>query len=337
MLAMNLDKYQIKCLVSNYDIGNFIRCKRIEMGVVHRNWLIETLEGKFVFRVAPKSRKLKDILFEFQYLDYLRKAGFPYELPLPIRNKNGEMISRLDGRTFWVYRFINGNVVDPWDENELKQVAKMMAYYHRIIETSGLDNGSKFGDSFHIDWILEELRRYKERADSKEVKGRKETVFLREVDDVIALAGKLDGTGYSKLKKFPVHCDINPENVLFENDRLVGVVDFDNVSYRNETITRDITTTLQYSCRKEDVKCMLDLIKAKFFLEEYKKHCSLANSEIKFIPDLATSEYIDAFYYNYYLLENDPERGKIRRLSLYSKSAKWYHRNKYEIIKALTL
>jgi Ser/Thr protein kinase RdoA (MazF antagonist) len=298
---------------------------------------METSEGKFVFRVAPKFRKLEDIFFEFQYLDYLRKAGFPYELPLPIRNKNGETISRLDGYAFWVYRFINGNMIDPWDKSELKQVAKMLAYYHRIIETSGLDDGSKSGDSFHINWILEELMKYRERADDKEVEGRKETVFLREVDDVIALASKLDGTGYSKLKRFPIHCDINPENVLFMNDRLVGVIDFDNVSHRNETIIRDITTMLQYSCRKERADYMLDLTKARFFLEEYKKHHSLTNSEIKFIPDLAISEYLDAFYYNYYLLENDPERGKIRRLTLYSKSAKWCYRNKNEIIKALIL
>ena len=337
MLAMKLTKYQIKRLVSNYDIGNVISCKKLEKGVVHHNWLLETSQRKFVLRVAPKSKKLKDIFFEFQYLDFLRKAGFPYELPLPISNKNGETISRLDDYAFWMYRFINGNVVDLWDKNELKQVAKIMAYYHKIIENSRLDNGSKFGDSFHIDWILKELRKFKERAVDKEVKGRKETVFLREVDDVIALASKLDGTGYSKLKKFPFHCDINPENVLFKNGRLVGVIDFDNVSYRNETIIRDITTMLQYSCRKEGSKYMLDLVKAKFFLEEYKKHHSLTNTEIKFIPDLATSEYIDAFYYNYYLLENDPERGKIRRLTLYLKSAKWFNRNKDEIIKALTL
>lgn len=81
---------------------------------------------------------------------------------------------------------------------------------------------------------------------------------------------------------------------------------------------------------------MLDLNKAKFFLREYRKYHRLTNEEIKFIPDLVASEYIDAFYYNYYLLEHDPKRGKIRRLSLYSKSAKWHHQNKDKIIKVLT-
>lgn len=254
---------------------------------------------------------------------------------MPIPNNNGEVISNFNGHPFWVYRFIRGSSLEPWRENELKQVAEMMALYHRIMEASGLSNNSEFGDSFHIDWILKELRKFKKRAAKKKRKTKKEIVFLAEVDELMKLAGNLEEKDYSKLKKFPIHCDLEVENILFRNGRLVGVIDFENVSYRNETIIRDITTTLQYSCRKEDSAHILDLDKATYFLKEYRNHHNLTNKEIEFIPDLATSEYIDAFYYNYYLLENDPKRGKIRRLTLYSKSAKWYNRNKERIVSTL--
>jgi len=98
------------------------------------------------------------------------KEKFPYEIPLSIPNNNGEMISSFSGYVFWVYRFIEGSGNEPWRENELKQVAEMMARYHHIIETSGLDNNSKFGDSFHIDWLLGELTEFKKTAAGKKNK-----------------------------------------------------------------------------------------------------------------------------------------------------------------------
>ena len=332
---MLLSKRQIEHLILNYHIGNLISCKKLKRGVSNHNWLVETKEGKFVLRIASEPDGFNGVLFELRYLDYLRKKGFSYEIPLPIPNSNGEMISSFSGYPFWVYRFIEGSGLEPWRKNELKQVAEMMASYHQIIEASGLNNNSKFGDSFHIDWLLEELTRFKKRAAKEKRKTKKEIVFLAEVDELIDLAKNLEAKGYSKLKKFPIHCDLEPENILFRNGKLVGVLDFENVSYRNETIIRDITTTLQYSCRTEDSVHMLDLDKAKYFLKQYRNHHSLANSEIEFIPDLATSECIDAFYYNYYLLEHDPKRGKIRRLTLYSKSAKWYSHTKERIVSTL--
>lgn len=215
---MDLSKKQIEQLVLNYDIGNLISHRKAEKGVAHHNWLIKTEKGKFVFRVLSKFKKLQDILFEFRYMNCLNEKGFPYELPLPILSNNGKMISRFDVHYFWTYKLIDGNALPAWGKNELKQVAKMMASYHRIIEISKLNNRSKFGDSFHIDWILRELRKFKAEAIKRVRKEKKETIFLREVDDLIALANNLNGTGYSKLKKFPIHCDINPENVLFKNN-----------------------------------------------------------------------------------------------------------------------
>lgn len=335
MLTMLLSEKQIEHLILDYDIGVLISCKKLRTGVSNHNWLVETREGKFVLRIAPERDRLEGILFELGYLEYLKKEGFSYEIPLPIPNNNGEMISSFEKHPFWVYRFIRGSRLEPWRENELKQVAKMMASYHRIIEASGLSNNSEFGDSFHIDWILKELRKFKTRAAKKRGRIEKEIVFLAEVDELMELAGNLEEKDYSKLRKFPIHCDLESENILFRNNKLVGVIDFENVSYRNETIIRDITTTLQYSCRKEDSAHMLDLDKAKFFLKEYRSHHNLTDEEIEFIPDLATSEYIDAFYYNYYLLENDLKRGRIKRLSLYSKSARWYSQNKERIISTL--
>ena len=64
---------------------------------------------------------------------------------------------------------------------------------------------------------------------------------------------------------------------MWQNKKLVGLIDFENVSTINDTIIKDISGMLQYSCRDKKYKYKLDLRLAKFFLQEYgeeiKKLC----------------------------------------------------------------
>ena len=46
-------------------------------------------------------------------------------------------------------------------------------------------------------------------------------------EKLIPLLKGLNVKEYSKLKKYPLHRDINPENTLWKNKKLVGIIDFD--------------------------------------------------------------------------------------------------------------
>jgi Ser/Thr protein kinase RdoA (MazF antagonist) len=165
---------------------------------------------------------------------------------------------------------------------------------------------------------------------------RKDKIFLKESSILIPLMKSLDAREYSKLPTYPLHRDINPENTLWTNKKLVGLIDFENIGTMNDTVIKDISVMLQYSCRDKKQKHKLDLKLAKFFLNEYKKHRQLTDKEIGFLPDVITAGTIEDFAYAYWMLINDPKRAKLYRLKLYSKTAQWYHKNKLQIIKKLT-
>jgi homoserine kinase type II len=330
-----MDKTEIKTLLENWDIGKLISCRQTEKGVVNINWIVKTTQGKYVLRKVTHFTKIEDLKFEVNYLTYLKEHKFPYKIPVPIKTKNKEDFLKFKDSYFWIYEYIEGRDIKRFGYSELRECAKMMAIYHKIIASSGLDN-KKGSEVFNRKSILKELQKFRTQILEKGKLERKDRIFLKESSILIPLMKSLDAREYSKLPTYPLHRDINSENTLWKNKTLVGLVDFENVGTMNDTVIKDISIMLQYSCRDRKQKHKLNLKLAKFFLNEYKKHGQLSNEEIEFLPDVITAGAIEDFSYAYWMLVNDPKRAKLYRLKLYSKTAQWYHRSKQEIIKKLT-
>lgn len=330
-----MDKREIKTLLENWDIGELISCRQAQKGVVNINWIVKTIQGKYVLRKVTHFTKLKDLKFEVNYLNYLKEHKFPYRIPAPIKTKNKENFLKFKGSYFWVYEYIEGRDIKRFGDSELRECAKMMAIYHKIVATSGLDN-NQGSEVFNRKSVLKELEKFRAQILEKDKQDRKDRIFVKESSILIPLMKSLDAREYSKLPKYPLHRDINPENILWKNKKLAGLIDFENIGTMNDTLIKDISIMLQYSCRDRKQKHKLNLRLAKFFLKEYKKHGQLSNEEIGFLPDVITAGVIEDFSYAYWMLVNDPKRAKLYRLKLYSKTAQWYHRSKQEIIEKLT-
>ncbi|MBT7567490.1 phosphotransferase [archaeon] len=325
---------EIKIILGSWDLGRILSHKKTEKGVVNLNWIVRTTKGKYILRELGKSKKLKELKFELKYLDYLKRKKFPYKIPSPIKNRKRESFIKKGGSIFWVYEFIEGRDIKRFGYPELKECAKMMAIYHQIIENSGIDNKTSYSD-FAREEILEEIKSFQKEIGNSP-KDEKEKIFLGESNKLLPLLNNLNVVGYSKLKKYSLHRDIGPENTLWKNKKLVGVIDFENVGEIKDTLIKDLAVMLQYSCRDKTYKYKLDLKLVKFFLKEYKKHHPLSRTEISFIPEIIIAGAIEDFSYSYWMLIHDPERAKLYRLKLYSKVAQWFNQNKNEILKEIT-
>jgi len=329
-----MDKEKIKKIISNWRIGELIRYQQAKKGVVNINYILKTNKGKYILRELGKNKKLKELKFELKYLIYLKHKNFPYKIPAPIKNKKGNSFTKRGNSIFWVYEFIEGRDIKRFGCSELKECAKMMALYHKLIEKSNLDNRNSYSN-FAQEEILEEIK-YFQRKIENPPKNKKDRIFLEESSKLIPLLNRLNIRKYSKLKKYPLHRDINPENTLWKNKKLIGIIDFENVGEINDTLIKDITGMLQYSCRDKKYKYKLNLKLAHFFLQEYKRYHPLSPEEISFIPDIIVAGAIEDFCYAYWMLINDPKRAKLYRLKLYSKVAQWCNQNKKEIVNRLT-
>ena len=328
-----MEKQKLKELLILWNLGEPLSCKKAKKGVVNLNWIVKTTKGKYILRELGKNKKLKELNFELEYLDYLSSKKFPYKIPTPIRNRKGSFFVQKNKAIFWMYEFIEGRDIKRFGYPELRECAKMMALYHGLIENSHLDNKTSYSD-FARKEILEEIKSFLNKIGNSP-KNEKEKIFLKESNKLVPLLNELNVKEYSKLKKYSLHRDINPENTLWKNKKLVGVIDFENVGEIKDTLMKDITGMLQYSCRDKKYPYKLDLKLTKFFLKEYKKYHRLSKTEISFLPDIITAGAIEDFSYSYWMLLNDPKRAKLYRLKLYSKVAQWHSKNREKILKKI--
>jgi len=329
-----MEKEKIEDIVSDWDIGKIISYQKAKKGVCNTNWILKTTKGKYILRNLAKFKKRGELKFELNYLNYLKKNNFPYKIPSPIKTKSNKFFIKINKDYFWLYEFIEGKEIKRFSYHELKEIAKMMADYHRIIKKSKLDN-KKHYSPFAKNEILKEILSFRKKITKNKKRGQKESIFLNESKKLIPLLKSLDSKTYSKLAKYPIHRDINPENTLWKNGKLIGIIDFENVSEIKETFIKDISGMLQYSCRDKKSNYKTDLELARFFIKEYKKYHKLSTEEISLIPDIIIAGAIEDFSYSYWMLLNDTERAKLYRLKLYSKVAQWHNKNKEYIINNL--
>ena len=83
----------------------------------------------------------------------------PYRVPSAIPTRNGSLFVTVQDHYYWLYKFLEGRVVERLNRSHLAQLAQMMTRYHALIEKSNLHNGKPASDLYpiHSDLISENL------------------------------------------------------------------------------------------------------------------------------------------------------------------------------------
>lgn len=200
------------------------------------------------------------------------------------------------------------------------------------MKKSDLDNKSEIIPLYKRS-VLKELRKFRRTIIRKKFKDVKDKLFLKQVKFLYLILKNIDVTEYSKLKMYPIHRDLNPENLLWSKGDLIGIIDFDNVSEVKDPLLKDVGIVLQFMC--VDKNHHLDIKKAKFFVKEYTKGVSLSKIELSLIPNILIAALIEDFSYAFWMLLNDPKRAKLKWLNENYEAAIWHYKNRDKIIKGM--
>jgi Ser/Thr protein kinase RdoA (MazF antagonist) len=277
--------------------------------------------------------------FELAYLEYLKRTSFPYHIPSPIATTNGRFFVTVQEHYYWLYKFLEGSVVQKLKEPHLAQLAEMMAKYHLLIERSDLNNGKPASDLYTRTATLKEIEEYRKEILRKNKANRKESTFLEESARLAQILRGFDDNSQSSIGRYPIHRDPISENLIWKKNKLTGPIDFEHVSESNDPIVKDIAVTMQYCCRDDKFKYQLDIDCASRFLRAYRESHPLSDEEVVLIPDLITAGFVEDFVFAFWMIRNDPERanqseGEGYGLTLYSTAAQWSNSNKEKIAQA---
>lgn len=271
-------RIDFQSICQEFNLGRSRRILEIKKGLINKKYLLSTSKGKFVLRISLR-RTSRDLKFEVDLLNHLKN------LPTPqlVRNKKGDYIGRVGERPFIIYRYISGQPVKRISMNLIKQIALFQAEFHC--------QGEKFKSK-----IKREPNYNLLPSKVKNLSKIIEKYFRGSLNDFKKIKKDLLAVKLSKnLPEGPIHVDIKPENTLVRNNKVVGILDFDN-SYRGPFLI-DIGKTLMWYCTKNKKlnKNCLD-----FFLKTYLSHRKLSKIELKHIYQAYKFAILSHIFIDYY-------------------------------------
>ncbi len=255
-------------LIAGYDIGRPVSMKGIAEGVENTNYLVTTEQGDYILTLYEKRVACGDLPFFIALLDYL--AAQPVPCPTPIHDREGQVLHTLCGRSAALFSFLPGISVRRPSVVQCAAVGAELAKLHlatRGFEMRRQNNLSLAG------WqrLRAELG---EKAD--ELWPGLGDLLDRELE---ALRTSWPGD----LPEGVIHADLFPDNVLFLNGDLSGMIDFYFAC--NDMLAYDIAICLNAWCFESDHS--FNITKARAFLESYRNVRPMTAGETEALPILA--------------------------------------------------
>src|SRR3984893_8389198 len=195
----------------DYDLGQVLALKGIAEGVENSNFFLHTGRGYFILTLYEKRVDERDLPFFLGLMEHLAAHGL--NCPQPVKNRHGGTLGKIAGRPAALVTFLEGM----WRRNPSVRccaaVGDALANLHRAGATFAGNRANTMGFGT---WpaMFDEAQ---PRAD--------------ELQPCLAaeIAKELDFLGGNWPRHLPsgiIHADLFPDNVLFLDDEVSGLIDF---------------------------------------------------------------------------------------------------------------
>lgn len=247
--------------LQNYDLGKAITIKKLTGGFANINHKIKTTKGNFLIRICAE-KKLKEIQHEIKVMNELKKIKFP--TAFPIRRKDGKFINKTKFGEVVIYDFVKGEEPKV-NEKTAEEIAKAAARLNTLKSWKKL----KKENAINLKLCRDNIRKF----DSAKNKYPKIFEYFKEETEFLSKPLK------EKVPQGLVHGDIFPDNTKFKENKLIAILDFEEVCTDN--LLFDIGVAINGFCFQNN---RLNPKLLKVFLEEYQKIRKISPGERKLLP-----------------------------------------------------
>ncbi|MBL8532605.1 MAG: homoserine kinase [Betaproteobacteria bacterium] len=234
--------------LSGYSVGHLLELKGILSGIENTNYFVTTSQGRFVLTLFEKLTA-RDLPFYLHLMAHLSSHGLP--CPRPVADQRNELLGELNGKpASLVTRLAGQPVVDP-TETHCARVGEVLADLHLAGRTYPRHLDNLRGQTW---WTatLPEL-----------------TPFLSE-ENRWMLEREVRFQAGLKLGPLPrgvIHADLFRDNVLFDGDRVGGVIDFYFACV--DVLLYDVAITVNDWCMTGDR--IIDPVRCRALLDAYHR------------------------------------------------------------------
>ena len=267
----NLNKENIKEILSNYSIGELKEFKGIEDGIENTNYFILADNKKYILTIYEKRVKAQDLPFFSDLMTGLYKANF--KCPVPIKNNNNKTISNYKGKNLMIVSFLEGKAKNILNSDNCKSLGQEVARMHQVTKNFKIQRQN--------DLSIGSWRKIFEQVKDKCINIHKDLPKLIESN-----LKDVEKNWPKNLPKGIIHADLFSDNIFFKEDKFNGIIDF--YFSCNDFYALEIAICFNALCfdgSKDNLS--FNVTKAKNFMNGYAQLRELNNYEKESIKVLS--------------------------------------------------
>ena len=206
-----ITQLELEAFLATYELGVFIELVEIAEGVENSNYVLVTREGRFILTIFERRVSLEDLPFFLDLMQYLSKNSIC--CPIPIKARDGNVLGKLHGKPAAILTHLNGVSKKNPGVADCRALGGSLADLHLAGQTFP---GGRCNDLSLKDWpnLLAQIG-----ADVNELSEGIVSDLRNEIE-------YLERSWPEGLPQGIIHGDLFPDNVLFQDGNISGVIDF---------------------------------------------------------------------------------------------------------------
>jgi homoserine kinase type II len=258
----------LEALLADYEIGAPRSFKGIAEGVENSNFVLRTDRGTFILTLYEKRVSADDLPFFLGLLEHLAERGVP--CPVPVKNRRSGEWTTVNGRPAAVLTWLDGLSLRDPDASHCAAAGAALAQLH----TAGKGFPLVRANSLGIAGLRPLVDVTLSRAD---------TVESGLSGLILSSLAELQKSWPQNLHRGIIHADLFPDNVLFIDGKVSGLIDFYFAC--NDAYAYDLAIMLNAWCFEPDGAYNVN--KGRSLVNAYRNTRPLDAAEIAALPVLA--------------------------------------------------
>jgi homoserine kinase type II len=231
--------------LARYAVGTLAELTPIASGIENTNYFVTTTKGRYVLTLYERL-PAEDLPFYLNLMAHLARSGC--EVPAPEPDRTGALFSILNGKPASLVARVDGAPVAAPDARQCAAVGAALARLHLASQGYRARLANRRGPA----WWRQAARAVRP--------------FLTPDQNAVIEAELAFQQGFGKLKlpKGAIHADLFVDNVLFDGERVAGIIDFGFAA--TDFLAYDVAIAVNDWCEAEGA---LDAERAAAFLAGY--------------------------------------------------------------------
>ena len=257
----------LSLFLKDYEIGELKEFEGISEGVENTNYKLKTEKNSFILTIYEDRVEKKDIPFFLEYMFYLSSNGI--KCPLPLRNNNN-LFAEILGKPASVLTFLDGKSTLSVTKEQTYQLGLILGKIHNISINLEIKRENPLG----LDSFPNLIKNSKSTAET----------FSKDLSiNMLEEYNRIKSNWPEGLPKGIIHADLFPDNILFHEGQISGVIDFSFSC--NDFLSYDLSICINAWCFKDGE---FDISLSRNLLKGYQKERKLSNAEIEKLPILCS-------------------------------------------------